>query len=162
MGDLPIIIRNLSTNGQILAYFINSIPKEQLFVQRRPGLWTIAEHVQHLADVQPMLLERIQRFEADDKPRFIPFVPDEEPDQPAPRSIDIDDALQRFDHVRLQQTDLLNRIDSTAWEKSASHPEYAQYNLYILIRHILMHDHWHMYRIEELWLTRDEYLTEPG
>jgi hypothetical protein len=23
-----------------------------------------------------------------------------------------------------------------------------------------MHDFWHMYRIEELWLTRDGYLTK--
>jgi hypothetical protein len=22
-----------------------------------------------------------------------------------------------------------------------------------------MHDHWHMFRMEELWLTRDAYLT---
>ena len=45
------------------------------------------------------------------------------------------------------------------WEKTATHPEYEQYSLIILARHILMHDHWHMYRMEELWLTRDEYLT---
>jgi hypothetical protein len=22
-----------------------------------------------------------------------------------------------------------------------------------------LHDHWHMYRVEELWLTTDEFLT---
>jgi len=31
-----------------------------------------------------------------------------------------------------------------------------------LERHILMHDHWHMYRMEELWLTRDAYLQHKG
>jgi hypothetical protein len=24
---------------------------------------------------------------------------------------------------------------------------------------MLMHDYWHMYRMEELWLTRNDYLT---
>ena len=52
------------------------------------------------------------------------------------------------------------RADAGTWQKTATHPEYAQYSFYILVRHILMHDHWHMYRMEELWLTRDEYLTQ--
>jgi hypothetical protein len=28
-----------------------------------------------------------------------------------------------------------------------------------LVRHILMHDYWHIYRIEELRLTKERYLT---
>lgn len=39
-------------------------------------------------------------------------------------------------------------------------PEYALYSLFILARHILMHDHGHIYRMEERWLTRDAYLTK--
>jgi len=44
--------------------------------------------------------------------------------------------------------------------KETSRPEYENYSLFILVRHILMHNHWHMYRMEELWLTRDAYLTK--
>lgn len=159
MKDLPLLIRNLATTGDILTQFIATIPADRLYVQRRSGFWTIAEHVEHLAEVQPMLLERIQRFEADAEPEFIPFIPDENETQTEIKTIDIVDAIQRFIRVRNEQIDLLERIDAAAWDKSASHPEYKQYSLYILVRHIMMHDHWHMYRMEELWLTRDEYLT---
>ncbi len=59
--------------------------------------------------------------------------------------------------------ELLSKLDKSVWEKTATHPEYEHYSLYILARHILIHDHWHMYRMEELWLTRDDYLTAvPG
>jgi len=160
MQDLPLLISNLSATGDILTELIAGIPEDRLHLQRRPGFWTIAEHVEHLADVQPMLLERIQRFQADAAPQFIPFIPDENDTRAESITIDIADALQRFARCRAEQIDLLNRIDKTAWGKSASHPEYEHYSLYILVRHILMHDHLHMYRIEALWLTRDAYLTE--
>lgn len=160
MKDLPALIQNLGTSGNILTQFIATIPADSLHMQRRAGFWTIAEHVAHLADVQEMLLERIRKFETDPAPNFIPFFPDEDEIQPESTTIDIEDALRRFNSRRQEQIDLLNRIDETAWGKTATHPEYNQYSLYILVRHILMHDHWHMYRIEELWLTRDEYLTD--
>jgi hypothetical protein len=47
-----------------------------------------------------------------------------------------------------------------AWEKPGVHPEYDQYSLEILLRHILTHDGWHMYRMEEIWLAKDESLTK--
>jgi hypothetical protein len=37
---------------------------------------------------------------------------------------------------------------------------YAQYGFKILVRHILLQASFHLYRMEELWLARDEYLTE--
>jgi hypothetical protein len=54
----------------------------------------------------------------------------------------------------------LEAADGSTWQKTGIHPEYELYSLSILGRHILMHDFWHMYRIEELWLTRDAYLTK--
>ena len=44
----------------------------------------------------------------------------------------------------------LEAADAGTWEKMATHPEYESYSLYILTRHLLMHDHWHMYRMAEL------------
>jgi hypothetical protein len=70
------------------------------------------------------------------------------------------DALDQHAHYRKKQILLLENADDITWQKTATHPEYETYSLYILTRHTLMHDHWHMYRIEELWLTRDSYLTK--
>ena len=49
-------------------------------------------------------------------------------------------------------------FDVEHWTRKAKHKEYIEYTPYIMLRHILMHDHFHMYRIEELWLTTDEFL----
>jgi uncharacterized damage-inducible protein DinB len=134
--------------------------KQKLDLRRGQGFWSIAEHVSHLAQVQPMLLERMERFRAEEHPEFVPFIPgdgEQEPDTPL--RLEMPEALYQFEAGRARQVALLETISGAVWERVASHPEYEHYSLYILVRHVLMHDHWHMYRMEELWLTRDDYLT---
>jgi integrase len=87
----------------------------------------------------------------------IPGKDEEEADTPA--RMDLSEALGNFFRIRNMQVALLEKAHESVWQNKGEHPEYDQYSLYILIRHILMHDHWHMYRMEELWLTKDSYLT---
>ena len=160
MQDIPDLLESLRRSPSILSQFVRSIPEDRLDLRRGEGFWTIAEHVSHLAQVQPMLVKRIERFMTEDHPEFAPYIPSQgkdEPDTPAPMSIA--PALDQFARCRADQLLLLENRDEITWQKTATHPEYEAYSLYILTRHILMHDHWHMYRMEELWLTRDAYLT---
>ena len=130
-----------------------------VFCFNREECWTIAEHLSHIAFVQPMLLERLQRFVDEDQPRFVPYIPAEDETE-SPPQLEVGSALDQFARARGQQLALLEQADTAVWQRKGSHPEYEHYSLYILVRHILMHDHWHMYRMEELWLTRDAYLTK--
>jgi hypothetical protein len=57
-------------NACILSEFVRSIPAEKINLRRGGDFRTIAEHVIHLARVQPMLLERLQRFMAEDRFEF--------------------------------------------------------------------------------------------
>ena len=159
MKDLTHIIDALSRSAPILEGFLSSIPEDALHRRRGEGFWTIAEHANHLADVQPMLADRIRRFLDEDAPAFVPFVPADNEAEAAPPALDMPVAAAAFAAGRAAQVALLKEAAPPDWAKHGTHPEYTQYSLYILARHILMHDHWHMYRMEELWLTRDEYLT---
>ena len=160
MTDRNDILEGLRRSGPILAAFIESVPAAQMNRRRGDGAWTIAEHTGHLAQVQPMLLERIRRFRNEAHPRFEPYLPASDADEDRPVVMTSDEALEAFNRYRDQQIAELASADDATWEKIARHPEYMRYSLYILARHILMHDHWHMYRMEELWLTRDAYLTK--
>ena len=160
MNDIRDQLEAMRRTPSILFEFVKTIPQNKLDLRRGEGFWTIAEHVSHLAQVQPMMLNRFERFMNEDHPEFIPYIPgkaDEEPDSPP--QMDITYALDQFTEYRNKQLLLLESVDEIAWEKTATHPEYEAYSLYILTRHVLMHDFWHMFRMEELWLTRDKYLT---
>lgn len=160
MQDIPDLLESLRRSPRILSQFVQSIPESKLDLRRGEGFWTIAEHCSHLAQVQPMLLQRIVRFMNEEKPEFVPYVPGavkEEPETAARMSVE--SALDQFARNRAAQLQLLESAEANTWKKTATHPEYDLYSLYILARHVLMHDHWHMYRMEELWLTKDAYLT---
>jgi hypothetical protein len=49
----------------------------------------------------------------------------------------------------------LKDLSEEDWERTAEHAEYAHYSLFIMFRHLAMHDMLHAYRIEELLLKKD-------
>lgn len=161
MVDYADLLEGLRRAPKVLSEFVSTIPEDQFDLRRKNGFWTLAEHISHLAQVQPMMLDRLQRFRSEDHPQFIPYLPGDGEDEPdTPECMPIKTALAQFTSVRNQQLTLLGGADDKTWKKQATHPEYDQYSFYILTRHILMHDYWHMYRMEELWLTKDSYLTK--
>ena len=46
--------------------------------------------------------------------------------------------------------ELAKEFNSNDWDKLAIHPEYKTYTPYIMLRHLLMHDHNHLYKIEDM------------
>ena len=161
MKDTHELLEGLRRTPNVLSEFIKCIPEEKLTQRRGEGFWTIAEHVSHLAQVQQILLDRFDRFMNEDRPEFIPYIPNGEKAEPdTPELMKIAKALEQFKTYRDKQLECLTSADDITWQKTAIHPEYEHYSLYILTRHTLMHDYWHMYRMEELWLTRDAYLTK--
>ncbi len=160
MKDRTDLLEGLRRSPNILSEFVETIPDDRLNLRRADGFWTIAEHVSHLAQVQPMLLDRIKRFTTEAHPEFIPYIPGEEEDEPdTPELMEMSAAIDQLAAIRSEQLLVLEGADQGVWQREGKHPEYDRYTLYILARHLLMHDHWHMYRMEELWLTKDAYLT---
>ena len=64
---------------------VRTIPVSKLDRRRGEGFWTIAEHVIHLARVQPMLLGHFERFLREDRPEFVPYLPGAAPQESDPR-----------------------------------------------------------------------------
>ena len=62
--------------------------------------------------------------------------------------------------MRRKTVELARTLSPEDWRKEATQPEYEYYTAKILLRHMLMHDNLHMYRIEQLWLTREVFLLD--
>lgn len=159
MREIMELIAGLRGTPTVLTGLVENISEERLHARRGEDFWTIAQHVAHLAEVQAMLTERLNRIIREDRPAFVPFFPDESTGAAPEPEMDVSEALEVFRLERSRQLALLEGLDKSAWSREAEHPEYDRYGLHILARHMLMHEYWHMYRIEELWLTKDEYLT---
>ncbi|HEQ71960.1 MAG TPA: DinB family protein [Spirochaetia bacterium] len=148
------MISQLENGPVVLRDLVASIPEERLTHGFGGNIWSVQEHVQHLALTQIMLQKRIQLFFKEEKPEIVPFVPDQnaEPHTLKP----IGDLLNLFESWRKKQLESLKKADDAIWGKEAVHPEYTHYNFEIAVRHILTHDGFHFYRIEELGLLRKE------
>ena len=70
--------------------------------------------------------------------------------------------FQRLEHLLAPQELLLKRIqkfiDEPAPVMTTYNPEYTDYSLKILAGHVFMHDGFHRYGMEDLWLLKDEFL----
>ena len=157
--EIEAILRSLSDSITIFEGFLRLIPADAREEKRGKKFWSIHEHADHLADVQPMIMGRLQRILDEDMPEFIPFIPDQDEEVEIKPLRTVEEIIEQFTAKRNEQLELLQNAGKEDWTRMAIHPEYDQYGLFILARHILMHDHWHMYRMEELWLTKDAYLT---
>ncbi|MEX2585021.1 MAG: hypothetical protein WD315_01425 [Balneolaceae bacterium] len=47
----------------------------------------------------------------------------------------------------------LKQLSPEEWVKEATHEEYTTYSVFIMFRHLAMHDMLHAYRIEEILLV---------
>ena len=139
MQDIPDLLDGLRRSINILSAFVTALSENKLNRRRGADFWTVAEHTSHLAQVQPMLLERLQRFLGEDRPGFVPYIPGDAEEEDKPPEMEMEAALAEFSQCRQQQLALLEKADDAAWEKTAIPPEYDLYTLYILTRHIFMH-----------------------
>jgi len=69
--------------------------------------------------------------------------------------IDLRDALERFSGARRRLVEQLKKLTTDDWQRTGRHDEYNHYSIFIMFRHLAMHDMLHAYRIEELLLKKD-------
>ncbi len=158
MNEQQRIITVLEQSPQIIRGLIQSIPKDGLKIRRKAGKWSIHEHACHLAEAEAMIFKRFQVFKKSDKPKFTSYIPGKTVETTGLMTMDLGEALDQYEMIRKKLLELIMSFDAAIWGKPAIHPEYTEYNALILLRHTLMHDHFHMYRMEELWLTKEECL----
>ncbi len=149
-------MKTLALQSEIVEDFLNQIPDELWDVRRGPEVWTLREHLYHLADVQKLLLGRIKLNLAEKNPVIQPFFPENSPVL-AELFPSIEAGMSQYRQLRKKQLKLLKNCRKSDLRREAVHGEYRVYSLPIIARHLVIHDDWHLYRMEEIWLTKEEF-----
>lgn len=160
MKDANQILSCLEKTPKFLAGLLSQIPEEIRKVRRIKNSWSIHEHACHIATGDKIgFIDRLHQFLNEECPVFIPLSGKSFPPNYL-IEMDLNQAMYRFHKDRAELIRLARSLDDALWKKEGKHPEYVIFTPYIMLRHRLMHDHLHMYRIEELWLTKDQYLRK--
>jgi hypothetical protein len=77
----------------------------------------------------------------------------DEPDD-ALLKMDLERSLNQFVDDRRKLVARIERLTPEEWTIAAEHEEYRLYSVFIMFRHVALHDFLHAYRIEELLLAR--------
>jgi hypothetical protein len=126
-------------------------------VKRRPapGEWSIHENAVHLAEVHPLFFRRLDLMLREHDPEIKSYDPGRDEPEDALLKLDLDDSLRRFADDRAQLVARLRTLRPDDWMRTARHEEYNAYSIFIMFRHLALHDFDHAYRIEELLLRKD-------
>lgn len=152
------LLAGLTCNKRILRQFVSVIEPEAIR-RRIKDYWTIYEHMDHLVVTQKMLLGRIRQFLVEERPVMKPYIPEDKPEvENASKSPA--ELVDEFEKLRDEQIALVKKANRMAWQKEGIHPEYKKYGFEILLRHTLLHDSFHMWRMEELWIEKEELIKD--
>jgi len=120
-----------------------------------PGEWSIHENACHLAEVHPLFFRRLDLMLAENDPPIVSYDPGRDDPEDALLKMDLEDSLRRFAADRARLVARLRTLTPAQWHRTARHDEYNAYSIFIMFRHLALHDFDHAYRIEALLLRKD-------
>lgn len=147
----------LAVGPALLRDLLREIPTDLHKAARKPGKWTIHEHAVHLTMIDEIMIGRLDLFRRQEQPVITPYQPGKDEEAGSLLEMNLEDRLAGFDGSRARLIVAFEKLTPAEWEREATHPEYVRFTPGIMLRHLMMHDHHHLYRIEELWLTRDAF-----
>lgn len=155
MNAVYSVITALENAPAIIVPLVHEVPASILKRRPQPRKWSAHEHACHLAAVHPLFLSRLELMLSNLKPVIKPYLPDVDDEDDALLKVNLDEAMERYAHDRRELVERLSKLAQDEWQKTAEHGEYSHYSVFIMFRHLAMHDMLHAYRIEELLLKRD-------
>jgi len=158
MDDFNNLITSLKYSPYFLEKLIENNTPENLKNKKIKDRWSAHEHACHVCVGEKFgFHKRFLLFQTKESPRIEPLSGANFP-KDFYLTMKLDECLIEFKLLREKTIDLITHCSPEFWEKKAFHPEYIKYTPLIMLRHLLMHDYFHFYKIEELLLTNDEYL----
>ncbi len=153
--EIDSIVQGLALGPGLVIPLVRELPAANLKRRPRAGKWSAHEHACHLAAVHPLFFARLELMLSRDRPAIRPYLPDKDDPDDALLAVDLEEALARFEADRRRLVERVRELPRDAWSRTGDHAEYSHYSIFIMLRHVVMHDMLHAYRIEELLLKKD-------
>ena len=155
MNSTIAVIDALERAPSILLPLVREVPPALLKRRPMPTKWSAHEHACHLAVVHRLFLDRLDQMLASPAPVITPYDPGQSDPDDLLLGMDLDESLRRYVDDRRSLVERLRTLSSDDWETTAEHGEYSHYSVFIMFRHLALHDFFHAYRIEELLLKKE-------
>jgi uncharacterized damage-inducible protein DinB len=155
METTTAVIDALERAPSLVLPLVREVPRSVLKRRPAPTKWSAHEHACHLSRVDRLYLDRLDQILANPRRVIAPYDPGSDEADDVFLHMDLDESLERYVTDRRTLVARLRELPSEVWARTAEHGEYSHYSVYIMFRHVALHDLFHAYRIEELLLRRE-------
>jgi len=155
METITAVIDALERAPGLVIPLVREVPPAILKRRPAPRKWSAHEHACHLALVHSLFFDRLDEILASPAPVITPYDPGQNDPDDRLLKMDLEDSLQQYVEDRRRLVDRLRRLSPDEWGRVAEHGEYSRYSVFIMFRHLALHDFLHAYRIEELLLKKE-------
>ena len=149
------VIDALARAPDIVVPLVREVPPPILKRRPAPKRWSAHEHACHLAHVHQLFFDRLDTILRDPAPVIHSYLPGDQDADDLLLNMDLAESLDRYVADRTRLVARLRQLSPAEWAHVARHDEYRAYSVFIMFRHVAMHDFLHAYRIEELLLRPD-------
>jgi hypothetical protein len=149
------VIDDLTRGPALVHQLIYEMPPDLRKRRPAPGVWSAHEHAVHLPSIYPLIIRRLDLMLADPNPYIKGYEPSRDDQDGALLKLDLDTEMDRFERERALLVERICDLTPTQWEVSAGHEEYTRYGVFIMLRHIALHDVHHAYKIEDRTLRKN-------
>ena len=155
MSDTTALIAALENAPRVIIPLIREVPPELLKRRPSPTKWSAHEHACHLSGTDGPFRARLDLILSTPAPFIKSIVNSPEIESGALLSVDLDESLERYVRERASLVKRLKELSAEDWQRTAEHEAFSHYSVWIMFRHLLNHEMFHAYRIEELLLKKD-------
>ncbi|MEO8481698.1 MAG: DinB family protein [Acidobacteriota bacterium] len=155
MNTIVAIIDALERAPEIVVPLVREVPAHLLKRRPAPSKWSAHEHACHLAVVHALFFDRLDQILTSPAPVITPYDPASQHTDDTLLLMDLEPALDAYVSDRRRLVARLRRLSAQDWSRTAEHGEYSHYSVFIMFRHVALHDFLHGYRIEELLLKKE-------
>ena len=154
MGDIAGLIAALETSPDVIIPLIQEVPAEILKRRPSPRTWSAYENAIHLSQTDAPFRARLELILSTPEP-FIETIENSAQDEAgAMLDVDLNESLNRYARERASLVEILKQLKPDEWQKTAVHEAFDHYSVFIMFRHLYLHEMLHAYRIEQIILKK--------
>ena len=154
-SNITSTLDQLARGPALVRQVIYEVPPELRKRRPAPGVWSAHEHAVHLPAIYPLIMRRLEQMLTEPAPHIKSYEPSRDEPDDALLALDLDTEMDRFDRERAALIERLRNLTPDQWAITATHDEYSHYGVFIMFRHIALHDLHHAYKIEERLLRKE-------
>lgn len=155
MSDSARLISALETAPDLIIPLIREVPTAILKRRPSPGKWSAYENAIHLSQSDAAFRARLDLILSEHHPMIKTIENSAEDVGGAMLEVDLDESLDRYTRERSSLVERLKQLSTDEWQKTADHEAFDHYSMFIMFRHLYLHEMHHASVIEQLLLKND-------